>query len=169
MRPKIPGQNLAWLRSAQTVGEIVGSTRIFRLVSACAPQKGNPGFTGQYKRLQVALNSIERSAKPVFMGSNPIRCSNISITYCEMKKRDSGYCSGKCSEYRALLCSLPCCAECNQFCRLVQSYSAIQCNGMLPPSAITKGCARSHSHRRRAVPRLRFGQGDVRFEGVRCG
>jgi hypothetical protein len=38
-------------------------------------------------------------------------------------------------------------------------------------SAITKGCAKSHPRRRRAVPRLRFGQDDVRFEfsGVRCG
>jgi hypothetical protein len=38
-------------------------------------------------------------------------------------------------------------------------------------SAITKRCAKSHPRRRRAVPRLRFGQDDVRFElrGVRCG
>src|ERR1700704_2740804 len=35
----------------------------------------------------------------------------------------------------------------------------------------TKGCAKSHPRRRRAVPRLGFGQDDVRFEfrGVRCG
>jgi hypothetical protein len=39
----------------------------------------------------------------------------------------------------------------------VQSYAAIQCNGMLPPSAITKRCAKSHPRRRRAVPRLRLG------------
>ncbi len=42
--------------------------------------------------------------------------------------------------------------------------AAIQCNGMLPPSAITKGCAKSHPRRTRAVPQLRFGQDDVRFE-----
>jgi hypothetical protein len=30
-------------------------------------------------------------------------------------------------------------AECNQFCHPVQSYAAIQCNGMLPLSAINKG------------------------------
>jgi hypothetical protein len=39
-----------------------------------------------------------------------------------------------------------------------------QCKGMLPPSAITKGCAESHPRRRRAVPRFRFGQDDVWFE-----
>ena len=33
----------------------------------------------------------------------------------------------------------------------VQSYAASQCNGMLPPSAITKGCTKSHQRRRRAV------------------
>jgi hypothetical protein len=35
---------------------------------------------------------------------------------------------------------------------------------MLPPSANTKGCAKSHPRWRRAVPRLRFGQDDIRFE-----
>src|SRR5258708_14394668 len=58
-----------------------------------------------------------------------------------------------------------------KYCHQVQSYAAIQCSGVLPPSAITKGCAKSHPRRRRAVPRLRFDQDDVRFElrRVRCG
>src|SRR5260370_37344552 len=35
---------------------------------------------------------------------------------------------------------------------------------MLPPSANTKGCAKSHPRWRRAVLRLPLGQDDVRFE-----
>jgi hypothetical protein len=31
-----------------------------------------------------------------------------------------------------------------------------QCNGMLPPSATTKGCAKSHPRRRRAVKQSAF-------------
>jgi hypothetical protein len=42
--------------------------------------------------------------------------------------------------------------------------SATQCNGTLPPSAITKGYAKSHPRRRRAVRRLRFGQDNVRLD-----
>jgi len=76
MRQEIPGQNLAWLHNSQTVGEIVGSTRIFRLVSACAHQTRNPDFAVQYKLVHVALKPMERSAKPVFEGSIPSRCSN---------------------------------------------------------------------------------------------
>src|ERR1700758_4414663 len=33
-----------------------------------------------------------------------------------------------------------------------------KCNGMLPPSAITKGCAKSHPRRRRAVAQPGFDQ-----------
>ena len=43
-------------------------------------------------------------------------------------------------------------------CHLVQRNAAIQSNGTLPPSATTKGCAKSHLRRGRAVPRFRFGQ-----------
>ena len=62
-------------------------------------------------------------------------------------------------------------AECNQFCHPVQRYAPTQCKVMLPPSAITKGCAKSHPRRRRSVPLLRFGQDDIRLElsRVRCG
>jgi len=45
----------------------------------------------------------------------------------------------------------------------VQSHAAIQCNGMLPPSAITKG-VRKVSSAPEAESRLRFGQTDVGFE-----
>jgi hypothetical protein len=34
---------------------------------------------------------------------------------------------------------------------LRHAYAAILCNGMLPPSAISKVCAKSHPRRRRAV------------------
>ena len=50
------------------------------------------------------------SAKPVFMGSNPIRCSN-NFNSLERERgnvRAADYCSGKCSECRAFLCSLLC-------------------------------------------------------------
>ena len=46
----------------------------------------------------------------------------------------------------------------------MQSTLPTSANGMPPPSAITKGGSKSHPRRRRAVPRLRFGQDDVRFE-----
>jgi hypothetical protein len=46
----------------------------------------------------------------------------------------------------------------------MQSTLPTSANGMPPPSAITKGCSESHPRRRGAVPRLRFGQDDVRFE-----
>jgi hypothetical protein len=62
-------------------------------------------------------------------------------------------------------------AECNQFCHPVQRYAATQCNGMLPPLAITKGCAKSHPRRRRAVAQRGFDQDvvGVRHRRVRCG
>ena len=47
------------------------------------------------------------SAKPVFMGSNPIRCSIRSIAQGSIWKCGAGYCSGKCSECGAFLCHLP--------------------------------------------------------------
>src|ERR1700677_5318942 len=46
----------------------------------------------------------------------------------------------------------------------MQSILPTSANGMPPPSAITKGCSKSHPRRRRAVPRLRFDMDDVRFE-----
>ncbi|MCU1253130.1 MAG: hypothetical protein JWQ49_6159 [Edaphobacter sp.] len=52
-------------------------------------------------------------------------------------------------------------AECNQFCR--------QSNEMLPPSAITKGCAKSHPRRRRAVAQPRFDQDVVGVRRWRVG
>ena len=45
---------------------------------------------------------------------------------------------------------------------LRHAYAAILCNGMLPPSAITKVCAKSHPRRRRAVER---GRCPVRTQG----
>src|SRR5260370_18044931 len=58
-----------------------------------------------------------------------------------------------------------------KYCHQVQSYAAIQCNGVLPPSAITKGCPISHPRRRRAVAQPRFDQDvvGVRHWRVRCG
>ena len=72
-------------------------------------------------------------------------------------------------------CGIP--AECNHAtsaafrCHQVQSYADTHCNGMLPPSAITKGCAKSHPRRRRAVAQPRFDQDlvGVRRWRVRCG
>ena len=56
-------------------------------------------------------------------------------------------------------------------CHQAQSYAAIQCNGMLPPSAITKWCAKSHPRHRRAVAQRRFDQDvvGVRRWRVWCG
>jgi hypothetical protein len=48
----------------------------------------------------------------------------------------------------------------------MQSYVAIQCNGMLPPSAITKGCAKSHSRRRRVRWRSRGRSGRCRSQAL---
>ena len=75
------------------------------------------------------------SAKPVFMGSNPIRCSNNINSVEGNSETRQCYCSGKCSECRAFLCSLPCSAECNQFCHLVQRYASTKCKAMLPSKA----------------------------------
>src|SRR5260370_5397538 len=68
------------------------------------------------------------------------------------------------------LCRTDQTAECNQFCHPVQRYAATKCKVMLP-SGVTECC-----HLRRSpkgvqslihaggVPRLRFGQDDVRLE-----
>jgi hypothetical protein len=44
--------------------------------------------------------------------------------------------------------------QCSVMRHPVQSYPAIQCNGMLPPSTTTEGCAKCHPRWRRGVPRL---------------
>jgi hypothetical protein len=56
-------------------------------------------------------------------------------------------------------------------CHQVQGYAAVQCNGMLPPSAITKGWATSHPRRRRVAAQPRFDQDVVGISRwrVRCG
>jgi hypothetical protein len=92
------------------------------------------------------------------MGSNPIRCSNISINYDEMKKRGSGYCSGKCSEYRALSLFPARSAECNHFCHLVQRHAANKRRSMLLSSA-------TECHLSAIV---KGAQSLIHAEGVRC-
>jgi hypothetical protein len=119
------------------------------------------------------------SAKPVFMGSNPIRCSN----YINSLGRDSvtraDYCSGKCSECRAFSVFPACPAERNQSCDLVQLNAATKRNAMLSSSAskfchlsaITRG-VQSLTHAGGVRWRgFDSGRTNIRFaaQGVRCG
>ncbi len=58
-----------------TVGEIVGSTCMVRLVRSCIASRLSLLEIIRYKPIQSATTHSEWSAKPVFAGSIPARCS----------------------------------------------------------------------------------------------